>query len=186
MPASSPDCDIRSRASTWDKALAQNGLVSSHDCAMFPTHGHHWHHESPSHNSEGEHSVGAPDHHTRRWSSTNIVNGAPSTHGKYVRSRPSRPLSISHRKIAILCVDVWLNDRTRHPEITRSFFTTHHARVPVAHPSRSPVATTPERNRRRLRGVYRRNPGHPLIARVMSGLKRPPPTDPALFKINSK
>ncbi|KAG8220905.1 hypothetical protein J3R82DRAFT_2405 [Butyriboletus roseoflavus] len=60
MQASSPDSDTRSRASTWDKAFAQNGLVSPHDCAMFPTHGHHWHHESSSHSSEGEQS------HTRQ------------------------------------------------------------------------------------------------------------------------
>ncbi|KAF8557799.1 hypothetical protein OG21DRAFT_1456990 [Imleria badia] len=56
MPASSPDCVIRSRDTTWDKAFAQNGLVSSHDCAMLPTHSHHRHHESSSHSTEGEHS----------------------------------------------------------------------------------------------------------------------------------
>jgi len=56
MPAPSPDCVIRSGDSTWDKAFSQHGLVSSHDCAMLPTHRHHRHHQSPSHSSEGDHS----------------------------------------------------------------------------------------------------------------------------------
>jgi len=60
MPASSPDSATRSRDSTWDRAFAQNGLVSSHDCAMFSTHSHHRHHDSSSHSSEVEHS------HTRQ------------------------------------------------------------------------------------------------------------------------
>lgn len=75
MPASLPDCPISSRYSTWDKAFAQNGLVSSHDCAMFPTHRNDRHHESSSHSSEGEHSV---CHRTLHSGGTDMLDGIPA------------------------------------------------------------------------------------------------------------
>lgn len=72
-----------------------------------------------------------------------------------------------------------------YPGTTRSFFTIHHARVPVPRPSPSPAAITLRRNRHLPRGVHHRNLSHPLIARVVFGHKCPPPADPVRSKINS-
>ncbi|KAF8141657.1 velvet factor-domain-containing protein [Boletus edulis] len=79
MPPSSPDCVIRSRDSPWDTAFAQNGFVSSHDCAMFPTYSHHRHHDSPSHSSEGEHPH---TRHTRPITPITPIEYTPSNYKK--------------------------------------------------------------------------------------------------------